>query len=225
MAAAAAVAGSRPPESLPPCHRVQLICNLYSQLDPGEHPAETALTGPGVDLTIGGRLLRFPAIWLRDNCPCPGCVAPGTTQKVKDITDMPNGVAITRTDPAGDSVTVTFAPDQHRATLLFAGPGVRGYLGEAVTIGEHMRQAGALAAAAAVTEPVRLHVAAERYLRAAEPGYSGLLSAESVRTLALQGGPDDPGPGRRVRGAALCPRRRSRPPLGRRSQGPRRHPA
>jgi gamma-butyrobetaine dioxygenase len=127
---------------------------------------------------------------------------------------------------------------------LFAGPGARDYLGEAVTIGEHMRQAGALAEAAgapaplvaaallhdvghllgeqnhlggssprantdarhgtggaqwlsqwfgpAVTEPVRLHVAAKRYLCATEPGYFGLLSAESVRTLALQGGPMAP---------------------------------
>jgi len=44
----------------------------------------------------------------------------------------------------------------------------------------------------AVTEPVRLHVAAKRYLCATEPGYLGLLSAESVRTLALQGGPMRP---------------------------------
>jgi len=118
---------------------------------------------------------------------------------------------------------------------LFAGPGARDYLGEPVTIGIHMRQAGALAEAAmkgagevgkgslvaaallhdighlrqesdsrhgdagaqwlsqwfgpAVTEPVRLHVAAKRYLCASEPGYHGRLSAESVRTLALQGGP------------------------------------
>ena len=116
---------------------------------------------------------------------------------------------------------------------LFAGPGARDYLGEAVTIGEHMRQAGALAEAAgaaaplvaaallhdvghlrsetdarhgtggarwlsqwfgeAVTEPVRLHVAAKRYLCATEPGYFGRLSPESVRTLALQGGPMTPG--------------------------------
>ena len=41
----------------------------------------------------------------------------------------------------------------------------------------------------AVTEPVRLHVAAKRYLCAVEPGYFGRLSAESVRTLSLQGGP------------------------------------
>jgi gamma-butyrobetaine dioxygenase len=115
---------------------------------------------------------------------------------------------------------------------LFAGPGARDYLGEAVTIGVHMRQAGALAEAAGaaaplvaaallhdighlrsetdarhsaggaqwlsqwfgepVTEPVRLHVAAKRYLCATEPGYFARLSAESVRTLALQGGPMAP---------------------------------
>jgi gamma-butyrobetaine dioxygenase len=40
-----------------------------------------------------------------------------------------------------------------------------------------------------VTEPVRLHVAAKRYLCAVDAGYFGLLSAESVRTLSLQGGP------------------------------------
>jgi gamma-butyrobetaine dioxygenase len=112
---------------------------------------------------------------------------------------------------------------------LFAGPGARDYLGEPVTLGVHMRQAGALAEAAgasgplvaaallhdvghlcqdcdrrhgdagarwlgqwfgaAVTEPVRLHVEAKRYLCATEPGYRGQLSAESVRTLARQGGP------------------------------------
>jgi gamma-butyrobetaine dioxygenase len=112
---------------------------------------------------------------------------------------------------------------------LFAGPGARDYMGEQVSMGVHMRQAGALAEAAgaagplvaaallhdighlrnetdsrhgdagaqwlsqwfgeAVTEPVRLHVAAKRYLCAAQAGYLGLLSDESVRTLALQGGP------------------------------------
>ena len=40
-----------------------------------------------------------------------------------------------------------------------------------------------------VTEPVRLHVAAKRYLCAAEPDYFAKLSADSVRSLALQGGP------------------------------------
>jgi gamma-butyrobetaine dioxygenase len=125
-------------------------------------------------------------------------------------------------------------------TGLFAGPGAGEYLGEPVTIGVHMRQAGALAAAAGapdaliaaallhdvghlrdpcggpaldgtvderhgdkgadrlgqwfgpgVTEPVRLHVAAKRYLCATEPGYYAMLSGESKRTLELQGGPMD----------------------------------
>jgi phosphonate degradation associated HDIG domain protein len=41
----------------------------------------------------------------------------------------------------------------------------------------------------AVTEPVRLHVAAKRYLCATEAGYFGRLSPDSVRSLELQGGP------------------------------------
>ncbi|WP_239516481.1 MULTISPECIES: phosphonate degradation HD-domain oxygenase [unclassified Streptomyces] len=40
-----------------------------------------------------------------------------------------------------------------------------------------------------VTGPVRLHVAAKRYLCATEPGYVGLLSEASVHTLRVQGGP------------------------------------
>src|ERR1700676_4706931 len=40
-----------------------------------------------------------------------------------------------------------------------------------------------------VTEPVRLHVAAKRYLCAAEPEYFAKLSSDSLRSLALQGGP------------------------------------
>lgn len=39
-----------------------------------------------------------------------------------------------------------------------------------------------------VTEPVRLHVAAKRYLCAAEPDYFAKLSPDSVRSLQLQGG-------------------------------------
>ena len=40
-----------------------------------------------------------------------------------------------------------------------------------------------------VTEPVRLHVAAKRYLCAVEPGYAATLSSASVYTLSVQGGP------------------------------------
>ncbi|WP_454765520.1 phosphonate degradation HD-domain oxygenase [Cupriavidus campinensis] len=42
-----------------------------------------------------------------------------------------------------------------------------------------------------VTEPVRLHVAAKRYLCAADPAYFATLSPASVHSLALQGGPYD----------------------------------
>jgi phosphonate degradation associated HDIG domain protein len=40
-----------------------------------------------------------------------------------------------------------------------------------------------------VSEPVRLHVAAKRYLCAMRPGYQDALSPDSQRSLALQGGP------------------------------------
>jgi gamma-butyrobetaine dioxygenase len=41
----------------------------------------------------------------------------------------------------------------------------------------------------AVTEPVRLHVMAKRFLCTAEPDYFARLSPASVHTLSLQGGP------------------------------------
>ena len=43
-----------------------------------------------------------------------------------------------------------------------------------------------------VTAPIALHVTAKRYRVATEPGYGATLSAASVRSLELQGGPLDP---------------------------------
>ncbi len=43
-----------------------------------------------------------------------------------------------------------------------------------------------------VTEPVRLHVAAKRYLCATDPTYFDRLSPSSVRSLEVQGGPMSP---------------------------------
>jgi phosphonate degradation associated HDIG domain protein len=40
-----------------------------------------------------------------------------------------------------------------------------------------------------VTEPVRMHVDAKRYLCTVEPAYQGSLSAPSLQSLMLQGGP------------------------------------
>jgi gamma-butyrobetaine dioxygenase len=133
-----------------------------------------------------------------------------------------------------------------RLAELFGSAGAADYLGEPVTVAQHLLQAAALARAAgappalvaaallhdtghlrgadpladeqelsgrelmagtdndhgergaawlarwfppSVTEPVRLHVAAKRYLCATEPGYLALLSPASVYTLSLQGGP------------------------------------
>jgi phosphonate degradation associated HDIG domain protein len=45
---------------------------------------------------------------------------------------------------------------------------------------------------AEVSEPVRLHVSAKRYLCATDPQYFSQLSAASVHTLKLQGGPMSP---------------------------------
>ncbi|MDH6213765.1 gamma-butyrobetaine dioxygenase [Streptomyces pseudovenezuelae] len=124
---------------------------------------------------------------------------------------------------------------------LFTGEGAGAYLGEAVTMAQHMLQAaaqaeeagapGPLVAAALlhdighfqgpvsgeelmagtdnlhshtgadrladwfgpeVTEPIRLHVAAKRYLCAVEPEYFDRLSEASVYTLEVQGGPMSP---------------------------------
>jgi gamma-butyrobetaine dioxygenase len=129
---------------------------------------------------------------------------------------------------------------------LFAAEGAADYLGEPVSLGAHLLQAGARAHAAgappeltaaallhdvghlrgedplddaselsgrelmagqdndhgergaawlarwfppSVTEPVRLHVAAKRYLCATERDYLDQLSPASVYTLSLQGGP------------------------------------
>ncbi|MBV9173360.1 MAG: HD domain-containing protein [Chloroflexi bacterium] len=115
---------------------------------------------------------------------------------------------------------------------MFRSEGMREYLGEPVTLIEHMLQAATIAEAegapdelvaaallhdighvrtttqsgsedrhaeggatwlsacfpSSVTEPVRLHVAAKRYLCAVEPEYAAGLSGASTRSLAAQGG-------------------------------------
>jgi [1-hydroxy-2-(trimethylamino)ethyl]phosphonate dioxygenase len=61
------------------------------------------------------------------------------------------------------------------------------------TLDAHHEESGARWLArhfpAAVSEPVRLHVAAKRYLCATDAGYFARLSSASVHTLKLQGGP------------------------------------
>lgn len=130
---------------------------------------------------------------------------------------------------------VTFIGD------IFARRGAESYLGEAVTMSQHMLQAASLAEQAkaaepaivsallhdighytnefpedalaqgtdnlheeagarvlapffpkSVTDPIRYHVAAKRYLCATDASYFSQLSPASVHTLNLQGGPMSP---------------------------------
>ena len=88
------------------------------------------MTGADLELTAGGRRLRFPAVWLRDNCPCPECQDPGSGQKLKDITEIPNDLGVAASENAGESVLVTFAPDGHRSAFSrswLAGHALDGY--------------------------------------------------------------------------------------------------
>lgn len=56
----------------------------------------------------------------------------------------------------------------------------------------------------AVAEPVRLHVAAKRYLCAVEPDYVERLSNDAIESLALQGGPMSLAEQARFRAEAYC---------------------
>jgi gamma-butyrobetaine dioxygenase len=70
-----------------------------------------------LEIKADGNLLRFPAVWLRDNCPCPDCLDPVSGQKLKDITELPDGLAVSTAEGAGDTVIVTYAPDAHRSAF------------------------------------------------------------------------------------------------------------
>ncbi len=70
-----------------------------------------------LELVVDGQKLRFPAVWLRDNCRCAQCVDPGSGQKYNDITDIPADLVIAATHDAGSSVVVTYAPGQHRSAF------------------------------------------------------------------------------------------------------------
>ncbi|AON53486.1 phosphonate degradation associated HDIG domain protein [Herbaspirillum seropedicae] len=67
----------------------------------------------------------------------------------------------------GDTPTLSGVDDLHQWRIQ---PFLRGLFGDEVLA------------------PIALHVDAKRYLCATDPGYFGALSADSVRSLALQGG-------------------------------------
>jgi len=77
----------------------------------------TSQNDGGLELEADGFVQRFPAIWLRDNCPCAECLDPDSGQKLKDITELPDRLAVSAAQETGEWVLVTFAPDGHRSTF------------------------------------------------------------------------------------------------------------
>lgn len=63
--------------------------------------------------------VRYPAIWLRDNCQCHACVAPGG-QKLFGIADLPAETSVAAHRFTDDAVDVTFAPDGHRSRFALS---------------------------------------------------------------------------------------------------------
>ena len=59
--------------------------------------------------------LPFPAVWLRDNCRCPSCRDDRSGQKLFGITDLPADLAVRQVERTATTVTVWFAPDDHRS--------------------------------------------------------------------------------------------------------------
>src|ERR1700685_1102421 len=62
-------------------------------------------------------LVGMPAVWLRDNCPCPLCRDPVSGQRLLHITDIPADIAVAEVVPSGGIVSVVFHPDGHRAVF------------------------------------------------------------------------------------------------------------
>jgi gamma-butyrobetaine dioxygenase len=99
---------------------------------------------------------------LRDNCPCPECLDPGPGQKRFDITRLPNGLGITLVEDAGDTVRVTFGPDQHTSVFSSAWLARRALDADGGSDGDGRTEAGeqlwrpaALADRAAAALPAR----------------------------------------------------------------------
>ncbi|WP_051450706.1 2-trimethylaminoethylphosphonate dioxygenase [Actinospica robiniae] len=90
------------------------------------NPQPTArIEAGGAELVLDDA--RYPAIWLRDNCPCADCALPGSGQKLFGITDLPSPAELTIVEAAYGSgeVSVRFAPGGH--TSRFAESWLRAH--------------------------------------------------------------------------------------------------
>jgi gamma-butyrobetaine dioxygenase len=103
--------------------------------------------------------------------------------------------AAAQAEAAGAPPAVVAAALLHDVGHLLEADGTAGLSGAALMAGrdnDHGERGAAWLASwfgPQVTEPVRLHIAAKRYLCATDPAYYGLLSEASRYTLAVQGGP------------------------------------
>jgi gamma-butyrobetaine dioxygenase len=60
--------------------------------------------------------LPFPALWLRDNCPCPLCLDPGSGQKLHTVADLDAELTVTEVRDGGDgTVAVAYSDGHHSA--------------------------------------------------------------------------------------------------------------
>jgi gamma-butyrobetaine dioxygenase len=125
-------------------------------------------------------------------------------EPVTQAAHMLQAAALAERDNAGDAlIAAALLHDVGHFAGTLTGHDVAGALtGHDLMRGTDTRHGEAGAAWLArwfgqeVTEPVRLHVAAKRYLCAVEPDYLAALSPASVYTLGVQGGP--------MRGAELA---------------------
>src|ERR1700727_1794768 len=51
-------------------------------------------------------LVGMPAVWLRDNCPCPLCRDPVSGQRLLHVTDIPADIAVAEGVSSGGTVAV-----------------------------------------------------------------------------------------------------------------------
>ena len=75
-------------------------------------------------LAVDGGELRYPAIWLRDNCPCADCADPLSGQKLHDITDLAPECAVTEVRQTDNSkMEEQYADNSKKLTVLFEPDG------------------------------------------------------------------------------------------------------
>ena len=60
-----------------------------------------------------GRQSQLAAIWLRDHCQMPVSRDPVSGQRLLNITDIPEALAIKSVDQRDDKLVILFSPEEH----------------------------------------------------------------------------------------------------------------